>query len=107
MHQKQRQMWEEKLGAELENAQKKLRTAFCATTAKLPKLKIAPFKGTPTGSDSKYVGNTISEQTDKRRIEIWLAAGHGGKIGSLKHGEIGCKIASYADALRARHAILP
>ena len=50
MHQKQRQMWEEKLDAELELAQKKLEMEnnARATTAKLPKLRITPFKGTPT-----------------------------------------------------------
>ena len=50
MHERQRQMWEEKLDAELEHTQKKLELEnnVRATTAKLPKLRITPFKGTPT-----------------------------------------------------------
>ena len=43
-------MWVEKLDAELELAQKKLEIEnnARATTTKLPKLRITPFKGTPT-----------------------------------------------------------
>ena len=50
MREKQCQMWEEILEAELELAQKKLEmdNNARATTAKLPKLRISPFKGTPT-----------------------------------------------------------
>ena len=50
MQERQRQMWEEKLDAELEHTQKKLELEnnVRATTAKLPKLRITPFKGTPT-----------------------------------------------------------
>lgn len=43
-------MWQEKLDAELEATHKRLELEKDArsTTAKLPKLKIIPFKGTPT-----------------------------------------------------------
>ena len=46
MHEKQRQKWEEKLDAELKLMQKKLEIEnnARATTAKLPKLRITPFK---------------------------------------------------------------
>lgn len=45
-----RHMWQEKLDAELEATHKRLELEKDArsTTAKLPKLKIIPFKGTPT-----------------------------------------------------------
>ena len=50
IHERQRQMWEEKLDTELELTQKKLdmENNTRATTAKLPKLRITPFRGTPT-----------------------------------------------------------
>lgn len=50
MHEKQRQMWEEKRDAEFEPTQKKLEmeNSARATTAKLPKQRIAHFKGTLT-----------------------------------------------------------
>ena len=46
----ERRMWQEKLDAELDMAKKKLELeqSVRSTTAKLPKLKITPFKGTPT-----------------------------------------------------------
>jgi len=44
------QMWQEKFEAELEMTHKRLELEKNArsTTAKLPKLRITPFKGTPT-----------------------------------------------------------
>ncbi|XP_028405760.1 uncharacterized protein LOC114528332 [Dendronephthya gigantea] len=46
----ERKLWEEKLEAELRMTQQKMEMekSARATTAKLPKLKITPFKGTPT-----------------------------------------------------------
>ena len=47
----ERRMWEEKIDAELQATHKRLELEKEArsTTAKLPKLIITPFKGTPTG----------------------------------------------------------
>ena len=46
----ERQMWQEKFEAELEMTHKRLELEKNArsTTAKLPKMRITPFKGTPT-----------------------------------------------------------
>ena len=101
MHQKQRQMWEEKLDAELELAQKKLEMEnnARATTAKLPKLRITPFKGTPT--DWVRFENMLTQVHSKPisaeekfayLLEMVTPAVHG-KIGNLKPGEIGYKTA--------------
>lgn len=102
MHQKQRQMWEEKLDAELELAQKKLEMEnnARATTAKLPKLRITPFKGTPT--DWIRFENMFVTQVHSKPISAEEKFGHlldivtpavRGKIGNLKPGEIGYKTA--------------
>ena len=50
IRERQRQMWQEKLHAELELTQKKLdmENNARATIAKLPKLRITPFRRTPT-----------------------------------------------------------
>ena len=102
MHEKQRQVWEEKLEAELELAQKKLEMEnnARATTAKLPKLRISRFKGTPI--DWVRFGNMFVTQVHSKPISGEEKFGYllemvtpaiRGKIGSLKPGEIGCKIA--------------
>ena len=46
----ERQMWQEKFEAELEMTHRRLELEknTRSTTAKLPKLRIMPFKGTPT-----------------------------------------------------------
>ena len=46
----ERRLWEEKLEAQLQMTQKRMEMekSVRETTAKLPKLKITPFKGTPT-----------------------------------------------------------
>lgn len=102
MHEKQRQMWEEKLDAELEFTQKKLEMEnnVRATTAKLPKLRITPFKGTPT--DWVRFENMFVTQVHNKPISAEEKFGYllemvtpavRGKIGNLKPGEIGYKTA--------------
>ena len=102
MHEKQRQMWEKKLDAELELTQKKLELEnnVRATTAKLPKLRITPFKGTPT--DWVRFENMFVTQVHNKPISAEEKFGYllemvtpavRGKIGNLKPGEIGYKTA--------------
>ena len=64
----ERQLWQEKLEAELHMTQKKLEMeqAVHPTTAKLPKLKITPFKGTPT--DWVRFENMFLTQVHKKPI---------------------------------------
>ena len=76
----ERRMWQEKMEAELEVTRRKLELEKGArtTTAKLPKLKITPFKGTPTdwiGFRNMFV--TQVHKGDKRRGKIWVPAGNG------------------------------
>ena len=77
----ERRMWEEKMDAELEVTRRKLELEKGARTitAKLPKLKITPFKGYSYGLDqvSKYVRDASPRQGDKRRGKIWVPAGNG------------------------------
>jgi len=49
IHQQEKELWEEKMRAELEVAEKKIEMekAAKAARAKLPELKITPFNGTP------------------------------------------------------------
>ena len=102
MHGKQRLMWEEKLDAELELTQKKLELEnnVRATTAKLPKLRITPFRGTPTvwvRFENMFVTQVHNkpiraEEKFGYLLEMVTPAVHG-KIGNLKPGEIGYKTA--------------
>ena len=102
IHEKQRQMWEEKFDAELELAQKKLEMENNdrATTAKLPKLRITPFKGTSTdwvGFENMFVTQVHSKPISAEEkfgylLEMVTPAVRG-KIGNLKPGEIGYKTA--------------
>lgn len=95
-------MWEEKLEAELELTQKKLEMEnnARAATAKLPKLRISPFKGTPTDwvrFENMFVTHVhckpISTEEKFRYLLEMVTSAVRGKIGNLKPGEIGYKTA--------------
>ena len=75
---KEREMWEEKFNAELKMTKKKIeleRTAK-ASLAKLPQLKITPFKG--TAADWVRFENMFLTQINSRPIsegrEVWLSS---------------------------------
>ena len=96
----EKQFWEEKFRAELRVAEQKLEmeTAAKATHAKLPKLKITPFKGTPT--DWVRFENMFVTQVHDKPITPEEKFGYllemvtptvRGKIGNLKPSEIGYK----------------
>lgn len=93
-------MWREKLEAELDMTHKKLELEKNArsTTAKLPKLKITSFKGTPT--DSVQFSNMFVTQVQAKSISAEEKFGYllemvkvGESIANLKLGEMGYKIA--------------
>ena len=99
---KEREMWEEKFKAELKMTEKKIeleRTAK-ASLAKLPQLKITPFKGTAT--DWVRFENMFLTQIDSRPISDeekfgYLLESVGPKvrdrIANLKPGTVGYKTA--------------
>ena len=98
----ERQLWQEKLEAELQMTQKKLdmEKAVRSTTAKLPKLKITPFKGTYT--DWVRFENMFLTQVHEKPISVEEKFGYllemvspkvREKIANLKPGEDGYKIA--------------
>lgn len=93
-------MWREKLEAELDMTHKKLELEKNArsTTAKLPKLKITSFKGTPT--DTVQFSNMFVTQVQAKSISAEEKFGYllemvkvGESIANLKLGEMGYKIA--------------
>ena len=99
---KEREMWEEKFHAELKMTEKKIeleRTAK-ASLAKLPQLKITPFKG--TAADWVRFENMFLTQVNSRPIFDeekfgYLLESVGPKvrdrIANLKHGTVGYKTA--------------
>lgn len=98
----ERQLWQEKLEAELHMTQKKLEMEQAArpTTAKLPKFKITPFKGTPT--DWVRFENMFLTQVHKKPISAEEKYGYllemvsqkvREKIANLKPSDAGYKIA--------------
>ena len=98
----ERRMWQEKIDAELEATHKRLELEKEArsTTAKLPKLIITPFKGTPT--DWVRFENMFITQVHNKSISAEEKFGYlfemvnpnvRAKIANLKPGEIGYKIA--------------
>ena len=95
-------VWEEKLEAELEITHKKLELERNArsTTAKLPKLKITSFKGTPT--DWVRFSNMFITQVHNKSISAEEKFGYllemvspkvRESIANLKPGEMGYKVA--------------
>ena len=97
-----RQLWQEKLEAEFRMTEKKLEMEKAArsTTAKLPKLKITPFKGTPT--DWVRFENVFLTQVHEKPISAEEKFGYllemvsqkvREKIANLKPGELGYKVA--------------
>lgn len=98
----ERRIWEEKLEAELEITHKKLELERNArsTTAKLPKLKITSFKGTPT--DWVRFSNMFITQVHNKPISAEEKFGYllemvspkvRESIANLKPGEMGYKVA--------------
>ncbi len=98
----ERKLWEEKLEAELRMTQQRMEIekSARATTAKLPKLKITPFKGTPT--DWVRFENIFLTQVHEKPITDEEKFGYllemvcqkvRDKIANLKPGEIGYKTA--------------
>jgi hypothetical protein len=98
----ERRLWERKLEAELHLTKKKLEMENSAreTTAKLPKLKITPFKGTPT--DWVRFENIFLTQVHQKPITDGEKFGYllemvcqkvRDKIANLKPGEVGYKTA--------------
>ena len=98
----ERQMWQEKFEAELEMTHKRLELEKIArsTTAKLPKLRITPFKGTPT--DWVRFSNMFVTQVHAKSISAEEKFGYllemvspkvRESIANLKPGEMGYKVA--------------
>ncbi|XP_067041060.1 troponin I-like [Acropora muricata] len=98
----ERQMWQEKFEAELEMTHKRLELEKNArsTTAKLPKLRITPFKGTPT--DWVRFSNMFVTQVHAKSISAEEKFGYllemvspkvRDSIANLKPGEMGYKAA--------------
>ena len=98
----ERRMWQEKIDAELQATHKRLELEKEArsTSAKLPKLIITPFKGTPT--DWVRFENMFITQVHNKSISAEEKFGYllemvnpnvRAKIANLKPGEIGYKIA--------------
>ena len=98
----ERQMWLEKFEAELEMTHKRLELEKNArsTTAKLPKLRITPFKGTPT--DWVRFSNMFVTQVHAKPISAAEKFGYllemvspkvRESIANLKRGEMGYKVA--------------
>ena len=98
----ERRMWQEKIDAQLQGTHKRLELEKEArsTTAKLPKLIITPFKGTPT--DWVRFENMFITQVHNKSISAEEKFGYllemvnpnvRAKIANLKLGEIGYKIA--------------
>ena len=93
---RERRMWEEKIDAELQATHKELELEkeALSTTAKLPKLIMTPFKGTPT--DWVEFENTFITQVHNKSISAKKKFGYllemvnpnvRAKIANLKPGE--------------------
>ena len=102
IHHQEKQLWQERLQAELEMVERRLtmEKAARSTQAKLPKLKITPFKG--TASDWVRFENMFLTQvdskliTDEKKFGYLLEMVSGkvrDKISNLKPGSIGYKTA--------------
>ena len=98
----ERRLWQEKFEAELEATHRRLELEkdTCSNTAKLPKLKITPFKGTPT--DWVRFENMFVTQVHNRSISAeekfgnlleMVSANVRARIANLKPGEVGYKVA--------------
>ena len=98
----ERRMWQEKFEAELEATHRRLELEkdTRSNTAKLPKLKITPFKGTPT--DWVRFENMFVTQVHNRSISAEDKFGYllemvspnvRARIANLKPGEVGYKVA--------------
>ena len=98
----ERRLWEEKMEAELRMTQQKMEMekSARATTAKMPKLKITPFKGTPT--DWVQFENIFLTQVDAKAITEGEKFGYllelvnqnvRDKIANLKPGKVGYETA--------------
>ena len=98
----ERRLWEEKMEDELRMTQQKMEMEKSArvTTAKMPKLKITPFKGTPT--DWVRFENIFLTQVDSKAITEEEKFGYllelvnqnvKDKIANLKPGKVGYETA--------------
>ena len=98
----ERHMWQEKFEAELEATHRRLELEkdTRSNTVKLPKLKITPFKGTPT--DWVRFENMFVTQIHNRSISAeekfgylleMVSANVRARIANLKPGEVGYKVA--------------
>ena len=98
----ERRLWEEKMEAELRMTQQKMvmEKSARATTAKMPKLKITPFKGTPT--DWVRFENIFLTPVDAKAITEEEKFGYllelvnqnvRDKIANLKPGKVGYETA--------------
>ena len=98
----ERRLWEEKMEAELRMTQQKMEMekSARATAAKMPKLKITPFKGTPT--DWVRFENIFLTQVDAKAITEEEKFGYlldlvdqnvRDKIANLKPGKVGYETA--------------
>ena len=103
----ERRMWQEKIDAELQATHKRLELEKEArsTTAKLPKLIITPFKGTPT--DWVRFENVFTTQVHNKSISAeekfgclleMVNSNVRAKIANLKPGEIG-----YTERLKSEY----
>ena len=101
-HEQERRLWDEKLKAELEMTEKKLELErqARATTAKLPKLTITPFKGTI--DDWIRFESVFMSQVDKKPISVeekfgylleFVAPKVRNKLSNLKPSAEGYKVA--------------
>ena len=95
-------MWQEKIDAELQATHKRLELEkeACSTTAKLPKLIITPFKGTPTDwvrfenmFITQVLNKSISAEEKFGYLLEMVNSNVRAKIANLKPVEIGYKIA--------------
>ena len=98
----ERKLWEAKLEAELRMTQEKMEIEKSArgTTAKLPKLKITPFKGTATDWIrfeniflTQVHGKPITDEEKFGYLSEMVCQKVRDKIANLKPGEIGYKTA--------------
>ena len=98
----ERRMWQEKFEAELEATHRRLELEkdIRTNTAKLPKLKITPFKGTPTEwvrFENMFVtqvhNRSISAEEKFGYLLEMVSANVRARIANLKPGEMGYKVA--------------
>ncbi|XP_048575296.1 uncharacterized protein LOC116604510 [Nematostella vectensis] len=102
VQQREKELWEERLQAEIRVAEKKLEieSAAKASGSKLPELKITPFKG--TAEDWIRFENMFISQVDNKKISAEEKFGYllelveprvRDHLSNLKPGEVGYKIA--------------